>query len=843
MSIDPTRYVEVSANGTPNDPQATADLAAAAQAGAVAGDIAGRAAGAEAGAASGTEVASAAGAAAGAAAGELAGTAAGTASGATAGAVAGASAGGPAGAAAATALLNARSITGGGLATGGGTLAADRVITVTAATQEEAEAGAATTVAMTPRRWLDAFTSRTSALTRTLLGLTTTLAFSSGIGVPSYQNRTDAAVSFVLGTVTRLRQLDIDTQYVRMSLTDIVNLGVPAVSYFRTTDRYLPNGSIDNTNGGYWMVDPRQHVRIEALGAAGNGTTNDSLALVAWIMFGSLTGAYMTLTPGNTYRHATELLAPREVGSFPLTLDGNGGTLLMEKNLNITGTRTPFLTTTLAADVARGQSFLKLTAITGPGGTVEPGDLLVVRSPAIMYDVGGVKIDADHTYWATDIDPGLNVYFQGTALADITKQQVIASGRTGDIVVEVYKLVAPFVFKNLRMESVDPTGVGAGISIQGQAIRFEFASTRGKTRAHIGHSFTPIAQFTAPIADEYGYMEGGQYYDSTPEDPGGFAYGYAIVSGYTWLRQILGGAFLRGWHGTDTAQGVMRDEVTASYFARNAFGVSGHEGTWETSTRLCVFDGGNGLLLGRSIYAYSYGDRIINTAQNAVTYTPAVNVEVRLRDLHVDCSENDDPAFSHVYRDGAGTAAPGARSVGFPRVFEVDGGTFEGGRRVMVGFGGGDGELIVNAPKLGRGAWMEAFPGAVTRVFNPQFRDSNAPYNLAIATSGSPYIKVRGLDQYGTFGAAGPRAIYIFGSGTPTIDITRSETDVSGGALVRVDAGLDLRNVTNNVNASGAILLGDSSNTATNVIGNLYQGALQIGGFVMTNSTGNGVLS
>jgi len=93
MSINPTRYVEVSANGSPVDPQAQADLAAASAAGAIAGDIAGRAAGAEAGAQAGTEVAASAGAAAGAAAGEIAGRDAGTAAGATAGTVAGAAAG------------------------------------------------------------------------------------------------------------------------------------------------------------------------------------------------------------------------------------------------------------------------------------------------------------------------------------------------------------------------------------------------------------------------------------------------------------------------------------------------------------------------------------------------------------------------------------------------------------------------------------------------------------------------------------------------------------------------------------------------------------------------------
>lgn len=53
---------------------------------------------------------------------------------------------------AASCASKATSINTGGLATGGGTLAADRTITVTAATQVQAEAGTDTTTAMTPLR-------------------------------------------------------------------------------------------------------------------------------------------------------------------------------------------------------------------------------------------------------------------------------------------------------------------------------------------------------------------------------------------------------------------------------------------------------------------------------------------------------------------------------------------------------------------------------------------------------------------------------------------------------------------------------------------------------------------
>jgi hypothetical protein len=54
--------------------------------------------------------------------------------------------------------LKALTITGAGLATGGGSLSANRVITVTAATKAEAETGTATNVAMNPLRTAQAIT-------------------------------------------------------------------------------------------------------------------------------------------------------------------------------------------------------------------------------------------------------------------------------------------------------------------------------------------------------------------------------------------------------------------------------------------------------------------------------------------------------------------------------------------------------------------------------------------------------------------------------------------------------------------------------------------------------------
>lgn len=64
----------------------------------------------------------------------------------------------------ATRVPDTREVTGGGLATGGGALDADLVITVPKSTQEEAEAGTDDATAMTPVRTFDAIAAWFAAL-------------------------------------------------------------------------------------------------------------------------------------------------------------------------------------------------------------------------------------------------------------------------------------------------------------------------------------------------------------------------------------------------------------------------------------------------------------------------------------------------------------------------------------------------------------------------------------------------------------------------------------------------------------------------------------------------------
>ncbi len=63
--------------------------------------------------------------------------------------------------------------------------------------------------------------------------------------------------------------------YIRMSLADIVSAGYPSAAYFKSADTYLPDGTQDSVNGGYWVI-AEVPVNMRQLGAKGDGTTDDT---------------------------------------------------------------------------------------------------------------------------------------------------------------------------------------------------------------------------------------------------------------------------------------------------------------------------------------------------------------------------------------------------------------------------------------------------------------------------------------------------------------------------------------------------------------------------------------
>lgn len=70
--------------------------------------------------------------------------------------------------------------------------------------------------------------------------------------------------------------------YKRISFAELA--GYPAASYFRSTDRYMPDGSTDATNGGYWVICSTRPTP-KMFGAVGDYDTDDTAAVLAWLAF------------------------------------------------------------------------------------------------------------------------------------------------------------------------------------------------------------------------------------------------------------------------------------------------------------------------------------------------------------------------------------------------------------------------------------------------------------------------------------------------------------------------------------------------------------------------------
>ena len=95
-----------------------------------------------------------------------------------------------------TAANVSRSVTGAGLATGGGALSADQTITVAKATQAQAEAGADDATAMTPLLTAQAITARAPAIG---VGQTWQNVLASRVQDTAYQNTTGKPIQVAIG--------------------------------------------------------------------------------------------------------------------------------------------------------------------------------------------------------------------------------------------------------------------------------------------------------------------------------------------------------------------------------------------------------------------------------------------------------------------------------------------------------------------------------------------------------------------------------------------------------------------------------------------------------------------
>jgi len=131
----------------------------------------------------------------------------------------------------------------------------------------------------------EAQTAETAAeLARDLAqGYASNAATVSGVNVPIYASVATAEGSTIVAGVKAIRTEyraptygDLATLiggalYARASKATIDAATYPAAAYFRSTDRFMPDGSTDATNGGYWLYTASE-IRASALGYSAGGT-------------------------------------------------------------------------------------------------------------------------------------------------------------------------------------------------------------------------------------------------------------------------------------------------------------------------------------------------------------------------------------------------------------------------------------------------------------------------------------------------------------------------------------------------------------------------------------------
>ncbi len=169
----------------------------------------------------------------------------------------------------------------------------------------------------------------------------------TNLGVPVYGTLALAQAATVLAEVKSLRLHCRTTagygggDYTRMSLATITSAGYPAAAYFRTTDRIMPDGSTDATNGGYWL-NLSDTLDFFQFGAIGDATvTNDSAAIIAAILHAKLTGRM--LRPVGTFRVQEKIV---------INCDGFDGTLC---TLNV------YSTPAIACEISTGDAANPIT--------------------------------------------------------------------------------------------------------------------------------------------------------------------------------------------------------------------------------------------------------------------------------------------------------------------------------------------------------------------------------------------------------------------------------------------------------------------------------------------------
>lgn len=638
-------------------------------------------------------------------------------------------------------------------------------------------------------------------------------------------------------TYTALNTLVGPNRRSRISKADIDSAGYPASTYFRSTDRIMPDGSTDATNGGYWLLNSKE-VNAEMIGAVGNGVTDVGSLWDDILTFMGQTGASYKGIPGTVHRIGTSASALRTVSSHDLMIDLNGSKLICDdSNLSFLGSDTPFLTTTLSVEPIRGAPKITLTSVTG----IAVGDFIEITSPALSQNA----VTVYHYYVVNEID-GNDLYIEGTVVADINAQQILDDGQVGSISVKAYKLLGNVTIKNGEVEAVDASGLRSSLYFRNlNNVLIDNVIFTGKTREQITIQSCAYWRVRDCNFRDYGYKTGDSGYVNEASAPDGDSFGYGVLINRSFRGSVTNCIGGRGWHLADASRGAMHVTYDSCYLSRNSFGLSCHEGAWYVNVIDCIFDGGDGVQGTRCAYLTVRGCTFRNLRDMGIGYAGLLaNVEVRIHDCHFDTGWKVGTTNSSVYNSAIGDSNAGCMSVGWPRVFEMIGCVHIGYSRVYAGLGGvKTGRLFIKDNIFNNYAILyQVRPLHETLISGNHFGTVDGQYAIGLFTSSLfvPEVIIDGNTQDGIFSTASNSAlIYLESAGTPTVRLLNNT--VSASNLVRFNhANPGIAFCVGNTNRGGRLFLGAATNIVSDCHKNTHTGAnIQSGGVVITKASDN----
>jgi hypothetical protein len=167
----------------------------------------------------------------------------------------------------------------------------------------------------------------------------------SGVNVPLYASRSSASGATIAAGVKSIRTqyyaptyASLDTlvggaEYSRVSLATIAAAGYPALAYFRSTDRFMSDGTTDSTNGGYWLISSCG-LCPTMFGAVGVYSTDSTAAITACFDTCRVRGGGRVLWARGIFKNTTTQLIP---ANTHVQGSGRGATILRSPAGGLTG--------------------------------------------------------------------------------------------------------------------------------------------------------------------------------------------------------------------------------------------------------------------------------------------------------------------------------------------------------------------------------------------------------------------------------------------------------------------------------------------------------------------------